>query len=516
MNEYVSAVGELELTSVAIKERILNESKSLGYALSVVRTDKNKIILACSRSKYPSCLARVRISTYKTEIGKIGLHVFEHNHPPSDKVTTLPDNVDDAIRSFTQAQMNSFQIHTAIQQIETEENTYTRIQVERDSLGTVLNFMWSDTRALNNFESTNCDLLLVDTTYKCVKFDQSLALFVSMDCHGVYYIVSAALISLEDARTFTWLINNLKSLCPKLGTSHTIIFTDNDAAMTLAFEGMAFLSHYLDLFYFLQALDPALSSLEDARTFTWLINNPKSVCPKLGTSHTIIVTDHDAAMTLAFEGMALLSHYLDLLHFVQALGRNLRCRMYQYENFRRTIRRHILCISSTELESEIPNLNYVVPILPKVCRKDRSHVFDLGVSGTNSCEAFNRVIKSYGANFASHALSLMQITDFIFDTYTEKYKSIIERKAQLVNVSNMSQSEKDLKQRLGAYAECKLLKQMRKAMFLDVVSHSDNCTYKISSNDIQVATVTLNDSDDDINRVYITSAKKLFAHTLWP
>ncbi|RKP17812.1 hypothetical protein ROZALSC1DRAFT_30421 [Rozella allomycis CSF55] len=100
MNEYVSAVGELELTSVAIKERILNESKSLGYALSVVRTDKNKIILACSRSKYPSCLARVRISTYKTEIGKIGLHVFEHNHPPSDKVTTLPDNLHTSANEF--------------------------------------------------------------------------------------------------------------------------------------------------------------------------------------------------------------------------------------------------------------------------------------------------------------------------------------------------------------------------------------------------------------------------------
>ncbi|EPZ36713.1 hypothetical protein ROZALSC1DRAFT_28971 [Rozella allomycis CSF55] len=105
MNEYVSAVGELELTSVAIKERILNESKSLGYALSVVRTDKNIIILGCSRSKYPSCLARVRISTYKAEIGKIALHVFDHNHPPSDKVTTFPDNVDDAIRSFIKAQM---------------------------------------------------------------------------------------------------------------------------------------------------------------------------------------------------------------------------------------------------------------------------------------------------------------------------------------------------------------------------------------------------------------------------
>ncbi|EPZ33088.1 hypothetical protein ROZALSC1DRAFT_31231, partial [Rozella allomycis CSF55] len=100
MNSFVNELNDLQLNSVTIKDRIISESKSLGYALT---------------SKDPSCLAKIRICNYKSEIAKVGLHVLEHNHAPSDKVLPLPDNVDAAILSFVQAQMNSFQIHTALQ-----------------------------------------------------------------------------------------------------------------------------------------------------------------------------------------------------------------------------------------------------------------------------------------------------------------------------------------------------------------------------------------------------------------
>ncbi|EPZ34558.1 hypothetical protein O9G_001814 [Rozella allomycis CSF55] len=164
--------------------------------------------------------------------------------------------------------------------------------------------------------------------------------------------------------------------------------------------------------------------------------------------------------------------------------------MHQYDTFRRKMREYVLTKSSAEIEEELQNVftNF------RITQADQA--FDFGVSGTNACEAFNRVIKSYGANFASHALSIMQITDFIFETYTAKFKSIIERKTQLVNVANMSQFEKDLKCKLGAYAENKLMKQMCKAMFLNVVANSDNTDFTVSSPDAVLANVTLTTSNE--------------------
>ncbi|RKP19591.1 hypothetical protein ROZALSC1DRAFT_28821, partial [Rozella allomycis CSF55] len=83
-----------------------------------------------------------------------------------------------------------------IKNLEDEKDKTVSIFVDRDSLGTVLNFMWADKRALDIVASPKCDILLIYTTYK------SLALFLSMDKHGNYYIVCAAMIALEDANTF--------------------------------------------------------------------------------------------------------------------------------------------------------------------------------------------------------------------------------------------------------------------------------------------------------------------------
>ncbi|RKP19720.1 hypothetical protein ROZALSC1DRAFT_22049 [Rozella allomycis CSF55] len=152
----------------------------------VMRIAKNKSILSCSQSKHPSTNLRSQ---------KLDFMCFEHKHAPSDKVLPLPDYVDDSfvhnkmksIKNIPAANKvkpmrkslfgtNGIECVKLIKQIEQEHNTNTRKQVERDSLGTVFNFMWCDVRALKTFKSTNCDLLLLDTTYKCIRCDQSLTL----------------------------------------------------------------------------------------------------------------------------------------------------------------------------------------------------------------------------------------------------------------------------------------------------------------------------------------------------
>ncbi|RKP17528.1 hypothetical protein ROZALSC1DRAFT_24114 [Rozella allomycis CSF55] len=89
-----------------------------------------------------------------------------------------------------------------IKNLEIDNDKTVSIFVDRDSLGTVLNFMWADKRALDIIASTKFDILLINTTYKVTKFDQSLALLLSLNKHGHYYIVCAAMIALADANTF--------------------------------------------------------------------------------------------------------------------------------------------------------------------------------------------------------------------------------------------------------------------------------------------------------------------------
>ncbi|RKP17830.1 hypothetical protein ROZALSC1DRAFT_30406 [Rozella allomycis CSF55] len=122
---------------------------------------------------------------------------------------------------------------------------------------------------------------------------------------------------------------------------------------------------------------------------------------------------------------------------------------------------------------------YVKPILPKVCVKDRSQYFDLGQSGTNSCEAFNRVVKSYGANFNSPALSIIQILDYIFETYSYKNQCLIAKTQTLLKKSDLTQMEKSLKLSLGVYAETKLIKQIRKSISNTLTTSTDNGSFAI-------------------------------------
>ncbi|EPZ31394.1 hypothetical protein O9G_006154 [Rozella allomycis CSF55] len=122
---------------------------------------------------------------------------------------------------------------------------------------------------------------------------------------------------------------------------------------------------------------------------------------------------------------------------------------------------------------------YVKPILPKVCVKDRCQYFDLGQSGTKACEAFNRVVKSYGANFNSPALSIIQILDYIFETYTYKNQCLVAKTQSLTKTCDLSPMEKSLKLTLGVYAETKLIKQMRKSISNTLTTLTDNCSFAI-------------------------------------
>ncbi|RKP17318.1 hypothetical protein ROZALSC1DRAFT_24324 [Rozella allomycis CSF55] len=462
---FVASLNDMGLPGSVLKERIICESKLFGYTLNVPRSGQDKIQLACSKTRYPNCPANVRINC--TQNGwVIGAHVFEHNHPPLKDVNVDVFDIHDTLRAFVQAQMNSFQIHTAlktmypdkvyplstisqkvrslrteifgpvgneyeklIKHLEEDKDKTVSIFVDRNSLGIVLNFMWADKRAIDIFASTKCDILLIDTTYKVTKFDQSLALLLSMDKHGHYYIVCAAMIALEDANTFQWIFHNLMECCPTFSLSTTVVFTDNDAAMTLAFESFPFVAHYLDLFHFIQCLDRNLRlKMRSYLTFK------TRICK-------LVKSEDSSIVTLELDK-------LKREHAITTAGR-------QYID------------------------TYVKPILPKVCVKDRCQYFDLGQSGTNACEAFDRVVNSYGANFNSPALSIIQILDYIFETYTYKNQCLVAKTQSLTKTCDLSPMEKSLKLTLGVYAETKLIKQMRKSISNTLTTLTDNCSFAI-------------------------------------
>ncbi|KAK9665410.1 hypothetical protein RND81_14G110800 [Saponaria officinalis] len=102
--------------------------------------------------------------------------------------------------------------------------------IQRDGDGKLLNVLWADARCRAMCKDFG-DVLTYDTTFLCNRYDMPFSPFVGVNHHGSSIVLAAALISHEDANSFTWVFEQWM-VC--MGKALSVILTDQDKAIAKA------------------------------------------------------------------------------------------------------------------------------------------------------------------------------------------------------------------------------------------------------------------------------------------
>ncbi|XP_024642129.1 protein FAR-RED IMPAIRED RESPONSE 1-like [Medicago truncatula] len=108
---------------------------------------------------------------------------------------------------------------------------YYVMDVDDDSR--LRNVFWADARCRAAYEYFG-EVVTFDTTYLTNKYDMPFAPFVGVNHHGQSVLLGCALLSKEDAKTFTWLFTTWLECMH--GRAPNAIITDQDKAMKKAIE----------------------------------------------------------------------------------------------------------------------------------------------------------------------------------------------------------------------------------------------------------------------------------------
>ncbi|KAK9677122.1 hypothetical protein RND81_11G122900 [Saponaria officinalis] len=99
--------------------------------------------------------------------------------------------------------------------------------IQRDGDGKLLNVFWADARCRAMCKDFG-DVITYDTTFLCNRYDMPFSPFVRVNHHGSSIVLAAALISHEDADSFTWVFEQWM-VC--MGKAPSVILTDQDKAI---------------------------------------------------------------------------------------------------------------------------------------------------------------------------------------------------------------------------------------------------------------------------------------------
>jgi len=114
-----------------------------------------------------------------------------------------------------------------------KQNSQFYYVMDVDDESRLQNVFWADARCRAAYEYFG-EVITFDTTYLTNKYDMPFAPFVGVNHHGQSMLLGCALLSNENAKTFTWLFKTWLE-CMN-GRAPNAITTDQDRAMMKAIE----------------------------------------------------------------------------------------------------------------------------------------------------------------------------------------------------------------------------------------------------------------------------------------
>ncbi|KAK9713755.1 hypothetical protein RND81_06G049700 [Saponaria officinalis] len=108
--------------------------------------------------------------------------------------------------------------------------------IQRDGDGKLLNVFWADARCRAMCKDFG-DVITYDTTFMCNRYDMPFSPFFGVNHHGSSIVLAAALISHEDADSFTWVFEQWMVY---MGKAPSVILTDQDKAIAKAVRTTVF------------------------------------------------------------------------------------------------------------------------------------------------------------------------------------------------------------------------------------------------------------------------------------